>query len=162
MSQSARQFAVALLARRDYSRQQVCQKLLEKGFEQAEIDAVLNECEASGFISDSRYAQLLVRSHISRGHGPIRIRQAIAQKGLAKECIEVALANSGCDWFELAKAKALKKFGATCVMSGASHALLAKEKAKRVRFLMGQGFSYEQVIYALDGSSFNDDSFDVD
>ncbi|MGL5359093.1 MAG: regulatory protein RecX [Shewanella sp.] len=151
MSQSARQVAVALLARRDYSRQQVRQKLLEKDFEPAEIDAVLNECEAAGFISDSRYAELLVRSHISRGHGPIRIRQAIAQKGLSKECIEAALASSDCDWFELAKAKAHKKYGVTRVVRRReSHAVFAKEQAKRVRFLMGQGFSYDQVTYALE------------
>ena len=94
-----------------------------------------------------------MRSHIARGHGPIRIRQAIAQKGLSKECIEAAITNSGCDWFELAKDKAIKKYTTprvTEVKGSRSRELLAKEKAKRVRFLLSQGFSYEQVTYALD------------
>lgn len=113
---------------------------------------MLNDCESAGFINDSRYAELLVRSHISRGHGAIRIRQAIAHKGLSKECIETAIVNSGCDWFELAKDKAAKKYAnstVTEVKGAKASELLAKEKAKRVRFLLGQGFSYEQTIYAL-------------
>ncbi|MGI2065421.1 regulatory protein RecX [Shewanella sp. MF08487] len=144
--------AVALLARRDYSRRQVRDKLLEKGFELIDIEPALDACESSGFINDNRYAELLVRSHISRGHGAIRIRQAIAQKGLSKDCIEAALTNSDCDWFELAKDKAIKKYGiprVTEVKGSTARDLIAKEKAKRVRFLMGQGFSYDQISYAL-------------
>ncbi|MDX5999164.1 regulatory protein RecX [Shewanella oneidensis MR-1] len=131
--------------------------MLEKGFEVLDIDPVLDDCEASGFINDKRYAELLVRSNIARGHGPIRIRQAIAQKGLTKDCIEAALIATDYDWFELAKAKAkakaIKKYGVpkvTEVKGSQSRELIAKEKAKRVRFLLSQGFSYEQVIYALD------------
>ena len=114
---------------------------------------MLDDCEASGFINDKRYAELLVRSHIARGHGPIRIRQAIAQKGLSKDCIEAALLANDHDWFELAKAKAIKKYATpkvTEVKGSQSRELVAKEKAKRVRFLLSQGFNYEQVSYALD------------
>lgn len=114
---------------------------------------MLDDCEASGFINDKRYAELLVRSHITRGHGPIRIRQAIAQKGLSKDCIEAALSANDHDWFELAKAKAIKKYvtpKVTEIKGSQSRELVAKEKAKRVRFLLSQGFNYEQVSYALD------------
>ncbi|MCL1120236.1 recombination regulator RecX [Shewanella seohaensis] len=127
--------------------------MLEKGFEIVDIDPVLDDCEASGFINDKRYAELLVRSHIARGHGPIRIRQAIAQKGLSKDCIEAALSANDHDWFELAKATAIKKYAipkVTEIKGSHSRELLAKEKAKRVRFLLSQGFNYEQVSYALD------------
>ncbi|WP_430980746.1 regulatory protein RecX [Shewanella bicestrii] len=128
-------------------------KLLEKGFEVVDIEPVLDDCEASGFINDTRYAELLVRSHIARGHGSIRIRQAIAQKGLSKDCIEAALSANEHDWFELAKVKAIKKYvtpKVTEVKGSQSRELVAKEKAKRVRFLLSQGFNYEQVSYALD------------
>ncbi|WP_437441342.1 regulatory protein RecX [Shewanella decolorationis] len=135
-------------------------KLLEKGFEVVDIEPVLDDCEASGFINDKRYAELLVRSHITRGHGPIRIRQAIAQKGLSKDCIEAALSANDHDWFELAKAKAIKKYvtpKVTEVKGSQSRELVAKEKAKRVRFLLSQGFNYEQVSYALDYDPLADD-----
>ena len=114
---------------------------------------MLDDCEASGFINDKRYAELLVRSHIARGHGPIRISQAIAQKGLTKDCIEAALSANEHDWFELAKAKAIKKYTVPKVFEvkgSLSREQIAKEKAKRVRFLLSQGFNYEQVTYALD------------
>ncbi|MGL5048943.1 MAG: regulatory protein RecX [Shewanella sp.] len=152
--------AVALLARRDYSRLQIRDKLLEKGFDINDIEPVLDACESSGFINDTRYAELLVRSHISRGHGAIRIRQAIAQKGLSKDDIDAALANCDCDWFALAKDKAIKKYGVPCVTEvkgSTARDLIAKEKAKRVRFLMGQGFSYDQISYALDSEPDEDD-----
>ncbi|WP_390901235.1 regulatory protein RecX [Shewanella xiamenensis] len=154
--------AVALLARRDYSRQEIRTKLLEKGFEVADIDPVLDDCEASGFINDKRYAELLVRSHIARGHGPIRIRQAIAQKGLTKDCIEAALSANEHDWFELAKAKAIKKYTVPNVLEvkgSLSREQIAKEKAKRVRFLLSQGFNYEQVTYALDYDPLEDNDY---
>ncbi|QDZ90196.1 recombination regulator RecX [Shewanella decolorationis] len=134
--------------------------MLEKGFEVVDIEPVLDDCEASGFINDKRYAELLVRSHITRGHGPIRIRQAIAQKGLSKDCIEAALSANDHDWFELAKAKAIKKYvtpKVTEVKGSQSRELVAKEKAKRVRFLLSQGFNYEQVSYALDYDPLADD-----
>ena len=36
--------------------------------------------------------------------------------------------------------------------------VIFKEKAKRIRYLLGQGFSYEEARYALDeNSSANDD-----
>ncbi|WP_425289099.1 regulatory protein RecX [Shewanella xiamenensis] len=154
--------AVALLARRDYSRQEIRTKLLEKGFEVADIDPVLDDCEASGFINDKRYAELLVRSHIARGHGPIRIRQAIAQKGLTKDCIEAALSANEHDWFELAKTKAIKKYTVPKVLEvkgSLSREQIAKEKAKRVRFLLSQGFNYEQVTYALDYDPLEDNVY---
>lgn len=121
----------------------------------------MEDCQSAGFINDKRYSELLVRSHIARGHGPIRIRQAIAQRGLTKDCIEAALAASHYDWFELAKAKAIKKYGVpkiTEVKGSQSQGLIAKEKAKRVRFLLAQGFSYEQVTYALDCDPLQDDA----
>ncbi|WP_083758928.1 RecX family transcriptional regulator [Shewanella sediminis] len=45
---------------------------------------------ASGFLDDSRYAELLICSHISKGHGPTRIRLVMAQKGLDKDIINLA------------------------------------------------------------------------
>ncbi|WP_442800737.1 regulatory protein RecX [Shewanella sp. AS16] len=152
MSQSARQVAVALLARRDYSRHEIKAKLLLKGFETVEIESVLDGCEASGFLDDNRYADLLLRSHITKGHGLGRIKQAMAQKGLCAGTIAAAVDRSSCDWFELAKSKAVKKYTDPRTQD-------MKEKARRIRFLMGQGFSYDQIAYALDYDPYDESSF---
>lgn len=147
MTASAMHIAVGLLARRDYSRHQIKTKLLQKGFELSEIEPVLDRCVDNGFLDDARFAALLLRSHISKGHGQNRIRQSMAQKGLSKEAIERALNNSDCDWFELAKSKANKKFANNGPISD------QKDRAKRVRYLMGQGYSFDQIAYALEVDS---------
>ncbi len=135
--------AVALLARRDYGREQLKSRLLDKGFELPEVEQTLDGLEAKGFIDDQRFAAALLRSHIAKAHGPGKVRQALMQKGLNKQCIEQVLDASDCDWFALARTRALKKFGD-------SPADDMKEKARRIRHLMGQGFSYDQVGYALE------------
>nr|WP_133408649.1 regulatory protein RecX [Parashewanella tropica] len=117
-------------------------KLVKKDFELTDIEIALDECEASGYLNDSRYAESLLRSHIYKGHGVIRIRQAMSLKGLSSEVISQAIENSDCDWFELAKEKAMKKYAG-------KPAAGYNEKAKRIRFLLGQGFDYEQANYAL-------------
>ncbi|MBV7316716.1 recombination regulator RecX [Shewanella sp. NIFS-20-20] len=131
-----------MLARRDHSCKEVTDKLLAKGFSGSDIDAVVAEYCASGYLDDERFAQLLLRSHINKGHGPVRIQQAMMLKGIAKSIVSESLAGSDCDWFALARAKATRKyreFGA----------IDPKEKAKRIRYLLSQGFSYEQVNFAL-------------
>lgn len=144
MTTSAMHIAVGLLARRDYSRHQIKTKLIQKGFELTEIESVLDRCVDNGYLDDDRFAALLLRSHIGKGHGLNKIRQSMMQKGLSKETIATALNNSDCDWFELAKAKADKKFA----NSGAI--VDEKGRARRTRYLLSQGFSYEQVAYALE------------
>lgn len=143
MAQSAKSIAVGLLARRDHSRQEIRQKLLVKQFDQLDIDKALDECEASGYLDDTRYARLLLRSHIAKGHGKSRVQQALIQKGVSKEITSCVLEQSDCDWFELAREKAIKKYRSSPIEN-------PKEKAKRIRFLLGQGFSYDEVAYALD------------
>ena len=90
MKHSAHYFAVAQLARRDYSHHEVQSKLKQKGFEDVEVEEALDRCESSGFLDDSRYAELIIRSHVNKGHGPIRIKQSMLPKGLAKDGINLA------------------------------------------------------------------------
>ncbi|NRD74870.1 regulatory protein RecX [Shewanella sp. VB17] len=143
MNHSAHYFAVAQLARRDYSRHEVQCKLKLKGFESVEIEKALDRCESSGFLDDKRYAELLIRSHVNKGHGPTRIRQVMAQKGLDKNEINLALDSCDYDWFELAQKKALKKYGHIQIEDH-------KDKVRRTRYLLGQGFAYDQISYALE------------
>ncbi|RLV57941.1 regulatory protein RecX [Parashewanella curva] len=117
-------------------------KLVKKDYELADIEIALDECEASGYLNDSRYAESLLRSHIYKGHGVIRIRQAMSLKGLSSDIISQVIENSDCDWFELAKEKAIKKYADKPIVD-------YNDKAKRIRFLLGQGFDYEQANYAL-------------
>ncbi|QDF68599.1 regulatory protein RecX [Shewanella sp. SNU WT4] len=139
-----------MLARRDHSCKEVADKLAGKDFSAEVIASVIGQFLDSGYLDDERFASALVRSHINKGHGPIRIQQAMFQKGIAKSLIAQSIDDADCDWYELAKAKAARKYGEAEVLD-------PKEKAKRTRYLLSQGFSYDQVSYAL---SVNDSDFD--
>ncbi len=140
---SCRDSALQLLSRRDHGRCELVQKLKAKGYPQAEIDQVIEYCDHFGYLDDQRFAQALVRQHISKGHGELRIRQELKHKQLAADMIELALQQADVDWFELARQTAEKKFD---VMEPVGQ----KEKAKQIRFLQYRGFSFEQIQYALD------------
>lgn len=93
----------------------------------------------------------MVKSQVNKGHGLNRIQQVLTQKGIGKTICQQVLQHTDHDWFELAKLKAFKKYGERPISD-------FKEKAKRTRYLLGQGFSYEEARYALDENSpANDD-----
>ena len=138
------------MARRDHSRAELKSKLLGKGFESPDADIAMDYCESMGYLDDERFAGLLMRSHIAKGHGPARIKQAFIQKGVPKELMSSVIDGSDCDWYELAKEKACRKYGEPGKLEH-------KEKARRIRYLIGQGFSYDQVAYALDYDPYVDD-----
>lgn len=147
LNKSLVNMALAMLARCEHSRQQLKSKLTAKGFESIDIEPVLDFCEFKNYLDDCRYGGMLVRAHIEKGHGLLRIKQVLIQKGLNQENIQQVLDSTDCDWFELAKNKAIKKYGASNLKVAAKD---QKEKAKRIRYLLGQGFDYEQVRYALE------------
>ncbi len=80
---------------------------------------------------------------MSKGHGVNRIQQVLTQKGITKLICQQVLFDTEYDWFALAKAKAFKKYNGRPVAD-------YKEKAKRIRYLLGQGFRYDEAQYALD------------
>jgi regulatory protein len=112
------------------------------GQSQPLIDATLDWLEEQHFLSDERCTRLHVRSHIERGHGPLRIRQELLyQKRLGSELVEAELAASDCDWFALAEATLKKRFRYPPAD--------IKEKARQLRFLQARGFTAEQCHHAL-------------
>nr|WP_312018337.1 regulatory protein RecX [Shewanella surugensis] len=118
-------------------------KLAQKDFTHCEIEACIHFCLENGYLNDERYAYLVIKSHVNKGHGVNRIQQVLIQKGIDRSICQQVLLNTHHDWFELAKHKVFKKYGEHPIAD-------FKDKAKRIRYLLGQGFSYEQANYALD------------
>ncbi|MBT1443367.1 recombination regulator RecX [Shewanella sp. JM162201] len=149
--------ALALLARRDHGRAELKVKLIAKGCESIAADKALDDCEARGYLCDSRVGNSVLRTAVAKGQGLARAKQAMIAKGLDKEVIAQSLDASDVDWYALARAKALKKFGAGKPVD-------AKDRARRVRYLVGQGFGFDQISKALDvdTDAFDCDSFDGD
>lgn len=143
--QAVRLYAAAIraLSRREYSRAELAAKLNGKFSPELEtLVAVLDRLLRENLQSDSRFAEMLIKSRTQRGKGLRHIRQELEQKGVAAALIETALAEAGVDWFELARHTADKKFGCEPPKDWS-------ERGKRSRFLQYRGFGSDEIRYAL-------------
>jgi regulatory protein len=159
--------AIALLARRDYGRKELGQRLLrrieaadskaQKGREggvdravqldrrgraAAAVEEVLDALQAKGLLSEARFANEFIRSRAAR-FGPVRLRHELLRRGVQEELIESAL--RGQLQGEYARALSLwqQRFGVV--------AKAAPERARQARFLLARGFSHEIVRRVVSG-----------
>jgi regulatory protein len=137
---AVRAAALALLARRDFARGELCARLRGRGFEPATVDKVLARLAAGGLLDDERFAQNYVTWHAGRGQGPNRIAADLRRQGLAEELVRSVL-ESGADWHALAGRVLRAKFGGRPPASWA-------DKARQARFLQYRGFSADHIRVA--------------
>ena len=138
------QSALGYLARREHSRLELINKLSKKPFSKdVDLPSLCNSLEASNYLSDERFAEMFVRSRVSRGQGEMKISYELRQRGVKEVFIEAALLEEGADWLVLAREQREKRFGVEIPKD-------FKERARQSRFLAGRGFSGEVI-----GLSFN-------
>jgi regulatory protein len=137
-----RSVALALQSYREHGARELEIKLTRKGYDALTAAQVIHDLRESGLVSDHRFAEAFVRSHAARGHGPVRIRYALRELGVAAELIEPSLATEECDWAELASSLRRRKFGEFAPAGFA-------ERAKQMRFLQYRGFSTDQIRAAF-------------
>ena len=130
---------------REHSRREIYDKLNKKEYAKGvDIEALLDELEASNYLDEERFAESFVRYRISRGQGSIKISDELRRRGLSSKLINKTIHEAKVDWFELAKEQKLKKFGE-------GKAADFKEKSRQMRFLASRGFNAETIRYAVDG-----------
>jgi len=137
-----RRYAMDLLARREYSRTELLNRLATRFGSVSILAEVVEQLSSDGLQSDERFAELLVRSRCLRFQGPIKIRYELVQKGVDEHTTDCAVAMRDQHWSELALACRVRKFGE-------SDPVDAKERARQQRFLLQRGFSHDQIRYAL-------------
>ena len=149
---SLRARALQYLARREYSRAELRGKLLSHvqadadaefapvPIQPADVDALLDDLVARGWLSDARAATQMVHARRSR-FGTQRIAHDMRQKGIAEELISAALPELKDNELEAATQVWQKKFGVA--------AQDEKEKARQIRFLQSRGFSLEVIFKVL-------------
>ncbi|PSU32598.1 recombination regulator RecX [Photobacterium lutimaris] len=142
-AQSATRLAVRYLSRRDHAEKELQQKLLARGYEQADVDEAVALCQDYNWLDDARFAERLLGNGIAKGWGLLRIRQEMEHKGVHEAIVCQLFEHDEFDWYEHAREVALKKFGETPMET-------EKEKARRLRFMQSRGFDFEQIKYALD------------
>jgi len=88
---TAKERALAMLDRRDYSAAELRKKLVEKGEDEAEAAAAVERLTELGFVDDARYAPLVVRHYAAKGYGPRRVLQELQARGIPRELWDAAM-----------------------------------------------------------------------
>lgn len=91
MNPEAKKRALYLLDKRDYSRQMLIDKLVEKQIPLTDAQEVADWLCEIGAVSDARYAELLVRHYSAKGYGKQRICQEFYRHGISKDLWDDAL-----------------------------------------------------------------------
>ena len=133
--------ALRLLARREYSRGELRERLQRRSSNFELIEQVLDALAEQGLQSDERFTENFVRYRTEQGKGPIKIRQDLRQKQIDDKHIEGFLVQDESFWVTKAESVYQRKFG-----EGAPEG--EKEFAKRIRFMVSRGFS-AQTAYSL-------------
>jgi regulatory protein len=124
--------------------EQLRRKLVKAGFEPHDVELGIDKCTAAGLLDDVFYASQWVESRVRRGHGPARIRQDLAQRGIDRALVDAALAEHA-DPDSLAEAAigaARTKFARVDLEDRTA-------RAKALRWLLGRGYSSSHADAAL-------------
>lgn len=103
--QQAEKIAYNALSKREYSTQELEEKLLRKNTPVDIVKMVIRQVQDLNLQSDDRFTESFVRSRINRGQGPVRIEMELKQRGISADLAEQHLAAEESFW--LAQAKAL-------------------------------------------------------
>ena len=142
--QTVRRQALALLARREYSLQELTTRLLRKGHGAEVVEQVLTALEQGRLLSDERFAEAYVTGRRNKGFGPQRIAQELRERGVAPDLIADYVDESDRCWLQQAVSVRRKRFGAAVPGD-------YQGRVKQARFLQYRGFSVEQIRAALGG-----------
>ena len=132
--------ALRLLARREHSRAELRRKLaahVEEGFD---LEALLDDFTARGWLSEERFVEQTVRAK-ARKYGPLKIAHHLREKGIGEA--------------EIAQAMAFAREGESVSLEASWRSRFgrvpadAAEKARQVRFLQGRGFSLGSIMEFL-------------
>lgn len=135
--------AMRYLVRREYSRAELRAKLLLQATPDDNVERVLDELVARGWLSDSRTVEQLVRLRRNR-FGMQRIAYELRQKGIGEDLINDALPQMRESELEAARSIWQRKFGIAPED--------AKDKAKQVRFMQSRGFMPDVIFKVLRGT----------
>ena len=174
-SDDPRNAALTLLARRDFNRGELRQRLLRKTqrshagsgdsrngsakragvdlegggptdpVDPAAIESVLDELEAHGELCDERFVASFARSRLRRGQGPLRIRHDLAVRGVDAELIDQHLTFTTAYWIERVLEVRARRFGDALPQSAA-------ERGRQGRFLAQRGFPSDVIFAAFKSS----------
>jgi regulatory protein len=139
-AQSLRARALGLLARREYSRQELERKLALHTENPGEIVELLDDFERRGWVSEKRVVAQVLASR-RRRFGAQRIAHELYQKGISDCAVAGAREQLRESELDAARAVWARKFGTL------PHD--TRERARQVRFMQSRGFALETVLLII-------------
>ena len=138
------QYALRLLAARDYTSARLREKLLAREFTQEDVAAAISRLEAEQWISDRRFAERFAESSLAAGRffGP-RLRLELRRRGVPPELISEVLGKLLCEQDEESEVHALleRRFPH---FSGSTAS--DKEKRRVLGFLQRRGLKTSAIF----------------
>jgi regulatory protein len=135
---SAYDKALGLLARREHSRRELKTKLRQGGYEGEETSAAIDRLGEQRYQDDDRFGEVLLRSRIAQGYGPMRLRMELKTHGLSDARIRELLDAAEIDWDASARAQLRRRYGSAGAVDPA-------ERGRRAQFLLRRGFAAATV-----------------
>ena len=141
------EIAVRYLTRREYGIEELRQKLLQRGSDQAIAEKVVSGLADENLVSDQRFTEMYVRTRMRRLFGPLKIRGELRSRGISDFLSAKELSFKQETWFENASRWAEKRCHGELDYAG---------RVKIYRALMNRGFTHEQANVALDSLNSTD------
>jgi len=136
-----------MLGRRENTRAQLRRKLLQRKFDAADVDRVLDDLTAAGFLDDARAAKTFARhaSHI-KGQGRMRIARELAARGVDPDIVAETLDA------QIDPAEEAERLNAALEKRARGRDLSDRRESSKVwQALVRQGFPPDAVSKALRG-----------
>jgi len=134
---------VRLLARREHAAGELADKLTWRGFDRDAVDDALERLATDGWQSDERFAAQFVGERAGKGEGPVKIRAALTERGIATSVADDALTAYDGTWLDRACAVCRRRFGDQPPGDW-------RERGKRARYLQQRGFPPDIVRKVTD------------
>jgi len=125
-----------MLARRDYARAELANKLGPHAAPGDDLQGLLDEMQRLGFLSDARFAEQLANRHRGR-HGPLTVERELRRRGVADPIVGAAVTEARATEYVEAQQVLRRKFAATPANM--------QEWAQQGRYLQSRGFSLEVI-----------------
>lgn len=138
-------YALRLLAKKDYTVAELRRKFKVREIDREEAETALLFLKEKKFLDDARYASLYLKSHPSRGK--IRIQAELSRKGVSAEIIESVVRKSDFN-AELENARLVAKDW--LAKKRQKYPDQFKLKQNLIAKLVRQGFSYDLICQVIE------------
>lgn len=148
---SCKESAIKLITFKDRTEKEMHKKLSEKGYEQAEIEEVIEFLKEYGYVNDLRFAERFAEDAVKiRKWGRMRIKSELTAKGIEREIAESVTESLAFDGKEAVISELSRRFKNSDFSN-------QKERMRIFSYFARRGYSPNEIRGAMNSvCSFDD------